>query len=57
MTAILEDPGFAPDSSERDSMAWMDMRTPLSQMPGMASAEQVATFAEYARAAELGFQL
>ncbi len=45
MTALLEDWGFAPDSSERDSMAWMDMRTPLSQMPGMATAEQMAAFA------------
>ena len=45
MTAMLEDWGFEPDSSDRDSMAWMDMRTPLSQMPGMATAEQMTAFA------------
>jgi uncharacterized protein (DUF305 family) len=42
MTALLEDWGYDTGSLDRDAMTWMDMATPLSQMPGMATPEQLA---------------
>ncbi len=42
MTALLEDWGYDTGSIDRDAMTWMDMGTPLAQMPGMATPEQMA---------------
>jgi uncharacterized protein (DUF305 family) len=44
MTALLQDWGYDTGSTERDGMVWMDMATPLGNMPGMASDEQMAAF-------------
>ena len=40
---------------ERTAMAWMDMATPLSVMPGMASPEQVASLAARGTEADVQF--
>jgi uncharacterized protein (DUF305 family) len=42
MTALLEDWGYDTGVLDRDAMAWMGMPTPLAEMPGMATPEQLA---------------
>lgn len=44
MTALLEDWGHDTGSVDRDTMIWMDMPTPVANMPGMASEEEMAAF-------------
>lgn len=46
MTALLEDWGHDTGSVDRDTMVWMDMPTPVANMPGMASEEEMAAFRE-----------
>jgi uncharacterized protein (DUF305 family) len=44
MTALLEDWGHGTGDTDRDTMSWMDMSTPVEAMPGMATAEEMAAF-------------
>jgi uncharacterized protein (DUF305 family) len=44
MTALLEDWGFDTGDLDRDTMTWMDMPTSIEDMPGMATAEEMAAF-------------
>lgn len=46
MTALLEDWGHSTGSVDRDTMVWMDMPTPVANMPGMATPEELDAFAE-----------
>lgn len=45
MTALLEDWGFGTGDADRDTMVWMDMPTPVANMPGMASEDEMDAFA------------
>ena len=42
MEALLEDWGQWPYSEDRTAMQWMDMSSPVAQMPGMQPAAKVA---------------
>lgn len=59
MTALLEDWGYDTGSIERDAMAWMGMPSAVSDMPGMATDDEMAALrsAEGAEADELFLQL
>jgi uncharacterized protein (DUF305 family) len=45
METWLDDAGYARGEPGRDAMTWMTMATPVDQMPGMATPEQLAALA------------
>jgi uncharacterized protein (DUF305 family) len=56
MQAILEEWGFGTGDADRTAMAWMDMPTELTNMPGMASPEELRAYRDTTGAeADAGF--
>jgi len=46
MSALLDEWGLGRGDPDRDTMVWMDMPTSVENMPGMASEEDFAAFAD-----------
>jgi uncharacterized protein (DUF305 family) len=51
METWLDEAGYTRGEPDRDAMTWMTMATPVDQMPGMATADEIEALAA-ARGAE-----